>query len=97
MKKPSISISSSKYSVSINQCCSILCINKQKSICRAALHRTYLCGKHFEAEASNCTDGWWWVMGGFVLQQGSGGDCYDYDRDLNGPNVNNASTEHLNV
>ena len=36
-------------------------------------------------------------MGGFVLQQGSGGDCYDYDRDLNGPNVNNASTEHLNV
>ena len=38
-----------------------------------------------------------YVMGGFVLQQGSGGDCYDYDRDLNGPNVNNASTEHLNV
>ena len=37
------------------------------------------------------------MVGGFVLQQGSGGDCYDYDRDLNGPNVNNASTEHLNV
>ena len=47
-------------------------------------------------EAANCTDGWW-VVGGFVLQQGSGGDGYDYDRDLNGPNVNNASTEHLNV
>ena len=52
----------------------------------------------FDAEAANCTDGWWVVVvGGFVLQQGSGGDCYDYDRDLNGPNVNNASTEHLNV